>query len=323
MLVWGMPRLIVTTHHTTTEFALDRDTFTIGRSPGNDIVIDNPVISRQHARLERTQDGYRITDLGSSNGLQYGPDKITEKILRDGDVIRIADSVSLTYIVPAAETVPVPAGPPSYAGTTAAQAAAPTVLERLGISRRMVTIWGVVLIVGLIVGYLYGFYLMPPDESDSPAVSPLFKTTVQESRYSSTDQRSILDELGSPPSWILLDGPIKPTGEVHRVESWIYPDRDSMYDFVDGKLIEYYTVSLEPASQNKTPKISPSALCRDMTLSEVRSLLDENGEPVEPVDIEGYPDCKAYHFVENGLIISFLDDSLFTAQTYVHMREAE
>jgi hypothetical protein len=312
----GIPRLIVTTHHTTTEFTLNRDVFIIGRSSASDIVIDDPVVSRQHARLERTGGSYKIVDLGSSNGLQYGPEKITEKILKDSDVIRIADSVSFTYSAPVMEPGPITAG-------TATAQAAPTIWEKLGISPRAVKIWLVVLIVGVVAGFLYGFYTISPQETPAPAVKHPVKVTVSSSPYSSADQRAILNELGSPPSWILVDGPIKPGGEVHRVESWIYPVADTMCDFIDGRLTERTDVSLDPISQNDTPKIGPGALTGDMTLAEVRSLLDEDGEPVEPVDIEEYPDCRAYHFPENKLVISFLDDNLFTAQTYVYMREGE
>jgi hypothetical protein len=309
----GMPRLVITTGHTTKEFTLDRDTLIIGRSTASDIVIDDPVVSRQHARLERTHDSYKIVDLGSANGLMYGPEAITEKMLRDGDVLRITDSVSLTYRAPVKAPEAVPAG-------AVATPAAPTIWSKLGISRRVAMIWIGVLIVGVVAGFLYGFYFLSPDEPASPAADPPVKVSAPGPQYPSADQRVVLDELGNPPSWVLVDGPIEPNGEVQRIESWIYPDKDTMYDFTDGKLTEYYTVSLEPASQNKPTKISPSDLSRDMTLAEVRSLLDEDGEQAESVEIKGYPDCKAYHFPENGLVISFLDDNLFTAQTYVYMR---
>lgn len=107
----GMPRLVITTQNTTAEFTLDRDTYTVGRSATNDIVIDDLVVSRQHARLERTPDSYKITDVGSSNGLQYGTEMITEKILKDGDMLYIGETVSLTYSAPVREPEPIPVVP--------------------------------------------------------------------------------------------------------------------------------------------------------------------------------------------------------------------
>jgi len=48
---------------------LDKDRFTIGRSGENDIVLTGEGVSRQHARVERTESGsWTIVDLGSTNG---------------------------------------------------------------------------------------------------------------------------------------------------------------------------------------------------------------------------------------------------------------
>ena len=101
----GKPRLVITTPQATSEFTLEQDAYTVGRSATNDIVVDDPIVSRQHARLERTPEGYKITDLGSLNGLLYGTEAITERILKDGDVLYIGDSISLTYSVPVEEPV--------------------------------------------------------------------------------------------------------------------------------------------------------------------------------------------------------------------------
>ena len=40
----------------------------IGRAPLNDVVLDAPGVSRQHAGLRGDRDGYWIADLGSRNG---------------------------------------------------------------------------------------------------------------------------------------------------------------------------------------------------------------------------------------------------------------
>ncbi|MDX1614736.1 MAG: protein kinase [Candidatus Promineifilaceae bacterium] len=47
---------------------LERDSYTIGRSEEADITLDGPNVSRLHARLERVEDGWQVTDLGSTNG---------------------------------------------------------------------------------------------------------------------------------------------------------------------------------------------------------------------------------------------------------------
>jgi len=60
----------------------------IGRAPSNDVVIDNPTVSAQHASLTKLPSGYRLKDLGSLNGTQINGFSITEAGLKDGAEIR-------------------------------------------------------------------------------------------------------------------------------------------------------------------------------------------------------------------------------------------
>ena len=69
--VAGM-RLVVTSPGETglapgAEFAV-AGTMTLGRDADNGIVLGDGSISNQHARMERVRDGWRIVDLGSTNG---------------------------------------------------------------------------------------------------------------------------------------------------------------------------------------------------------------------------------------------------------------
>ena len=64
------------------------DLITIGRAPSNDVVIDDPTVSAQHASLTKSPSGYRLKDLGSSNGTQINGLSITEAGLKDGAEIR-------------------------------------------------------------------------------------------------------------------------------------------------------------------------------------------------------------------------------------------
>ncbi len=83
---------------------LDAQPLTIGRATDNDIVLLSPVVSAHHACIEPVAGGrHRITDLGSTNGLLCGGQRLTgEFLLHHGDVLRIGDPelgsfVSLTY----------------------------------------------------------------------------------------------------------------------------------------------------------------------------------------------------------------------------------
>jgi ABC-type multidrug transport system ATPase subunit/pSer/pThr/pTyr-binding forkhead associated (FHA) protein len=101
--------MVVATPEATREYDLQQETVTIGRDPANDICIDRPVVSRRHAKMERTAHGYRIVDLGSANGLVCQHLEVSELLLAHGDVLRIADDVTLTYqIAPAAVAMPSP-----------------------------------------------------------------------------------------------------------------------------------------------------------------------------------------------------------------------
>ena len=43
-------------------------TMTVGRSPDNDIVIDDPTVSRQHARITFDGNQFYVEDLNSTSG---------------------------------------------------------------------------------------------------------------------------------------------------------------------------------------------------------------------------------------------------------------
>ncbi len=62
---------------------------TIGRDPGVDFSIEEYVISRRHAQLERRDDGYYIRDIGSKNGTYLNSKPVSEARLQDGDRISL------------------------------------------------------------------------------------------------------------------------------------------------------------------------------------------------------------------------------------------
>jgi len=64
------------------------DVIRIGRAPSNDIVIDDPTVSAQHALMTKSPSGCRLKDMGSTNGTQINGISITDAELKDGAEIR-------------------------------------------------------------------------------------------------------------------------------------------------------------------------------------------------------------------------------------------
>ncbi len=75
---------------------LDKGTITAGRGTTNTLVVNDPRVSRVHARLEFTPQGYRILDAGSQNGTWVNGNRVQTAILRDGDVVQLG-ATRLTY----------------------------------------------------------------------------------------------------------------------------------------------------------------------------------------------------------------------------------
>jgi hypothetical protein len=66
----------------------------IGRDLGNDIVIDDPEVSRRHACITHGPGGYSIEDLGSTNGTFVNGIRIVgSQALRDGDIIGLGQVI--------------------------------------------------------------------------------------------------------------------------------------------------------------------------------------------------------------------------------------
>jgi tetratricopeptide (TPR) repeat protein len=62
--------------------------FTIGRGAENSLCVPTTVVSRSHAELIRVGANYLLRDLGSTNGSFVNGDRVTERMLNDGDTLR-------------------------------------------------------------------------------------------------------------------------------------------------------------------------------------------------------------------------------------------
>ena len=98
-----MPKLIISG----TVYELVDDVVTIGRSPDNAIIINNPSVSARHAQLQLADETYRLKDLGSTNGTHVNSKPVTETLLRFDDRIRFG-AIEAHYESDASGSRPLP-----------------------------------------------------------------------------------------------------------------------------------------------------------------------------------------------------------------------
>jgi hypothetical protein len=78
-------------------FDLTEPVIRLGRALDNDLIIEDRMVSRYHARLRRRYGRYILEDLGSSGGTTVNGFAIQEIVLRPGDLISFS-GVDLIYV---------------------------------------------------------------------------------------------------------------------------------------------------------------------------------------------------------------------------------
>lgn len=88
-----MPHLRLTSGDGPSEFfTLRADRVLLGRSSDCDLILPDVLLSRHHAEIVRTAEGWALRDLGSLNGTRLNGIRVQgEQPLRDGDEIRMSD----------------------------------------------------------------------------------------------------------------------------------------------------------------------------------------------------------------------------------------
>jgi pSer/pThr/pTyr-binding forkhead associated (FHA) protein len=80
---------------------LEKDRLTVGRGAGNQVVVDDPAASRDHAAITCVGNDHIVEDLQSSNGTFVNGVRIIRHILQHGDVIDFG-ALHLRYVNPRA-----------------------------------------------------------------------------------------------------------------------------------------------------------------------------------------------------------------------------
>jgi pSer/pThr/pTyr-binding forkhead associated (FHA) protein len=80
------------------EFLLTETPMSVGRSPDNEIAIQDAEVSRRHARISFSGGLYQIEDSGSTNGSFVNGRRVQGTvILQHGDIIQLGESITLLF----------------------------------------------------------------------------------------------------------------------------------------------------------------------------------------------------------------------------------
>jgi predicted component of type VI protein secretion system len=107
-------------------YPLEKAELFIGRDLSNDVVINDPEISRRHARLFLQGNSYVLEDLGSTNGSFINGQRLMGPgVLRPGDSVTFGERMNLVFETEEFDqdaTMVSPAARPSYVSPGPAQA---------------------------------------------------------------------------------------------------------------------------------------------------------------------------------------------------------
>jgi len=93
-----MPQLQITSNDGRTyNFPIDKEEVSIGRSKNNDIILRDNTVSRNHAGIMMTKEGYILTDFGSYNGTEVNKKPIQSIVLKHDDQIKIG-TTKMTFL---------------------------------------------------------------------------------------------------------------------------------------------------------------------------------------------------------------------------------
>lgn len=84
------------------KFPIVKDEVTIGRNNDNDIILRDNTVSRHHAHILKTKEGYLLRDLGSFNGTQLNDKPVQATLLKNDDQIKIGLN-KITFLTPEEE----------------------------------------------------------------------------------------------------------------------------------------------------------------------------------------------------------------------------
>jgi hypothetical protein len=195
-------------------FTIDNNPQTIGRGETCDIFIPDPSLSRQHAQIRVTPNGYVLEDLGSTNGSFVNESPVPGGVLlAPGDMIRLGATLIFR-----AEIDPDPFAPMA-AAAAAAPAPAFTPAGQMQLGSRAFNLWliGIVaalLVIFLLVAGLVYFRFAPQLTSLSPPVAALPSPASVDTPTPTTETPATSEPSPTPPA-LQFPGVAAAAAELH------------------------------------------------------------------------------------------------------------
>jgi adenylate cyclase len=93
----------------------------VGRTEGNDLILNHPSVSRKHARFEPRNNAWWIVDLKSTNGVKVNGNLVTEAQVNSGDMIHVGSVQIDVKAIPAVD----------FSGDSMFENASGTVIRRI------------------------------------------------------------------------------------------------------------------------------------------------------------------------------------------------
>jgi pSer/pThr/pTyr-binding forkhead associated (FHA) protein len=91
--------------------SIDGPSIVLGRGPEADLHLEDPGVSRRHARIVREPEGhYSVVDLGSTNGTFVGSRRVSYAQLFSGDHVQLGPSLLLRFALQFAPVDPADEG---------------------------------------------------------------------------------------------------------------------------------------------------------------------------------------------------------------------
>lgn len=93
------------------EAVSDGRELSIGTAPDNQLVLNDPTVSRHHLAVRCTERGYWVRDLGSTNGIMMGPHLVQSAVVSNGCELVVGATRLVFELLDADVSEPVAAAP--------------------------------------------------------------------------------------------------------------------------------------------------------------------------------------------------------------------